>query len=696
MAATTAPPDGTASDDERPGEHSEQLVSKVRRGAVWSVASTIALRFGTIATTAVVARILDRNDFGVFAVALTALMIVLSFGELGVASCLVRADLDIDLLAPTMVTVSLVTAGMLALVLVEFALPIATALGGRASAAAAAGPIRVMAISALLGGVFAVPNAQLSRDLMQNKLFMSNLVAFVPSTAVLLILAETGSGAMAFAWSRIAGQVVAGAIQYAAVSKRYRPGLARRAMSTLWRFGLPLGGANFVGYVLLNVDYAFVGHLMGAAALGVYVLGFNVASWPVTLLGSMISSVSMPAISRMKSNATTVRNAIRSGARALSVTVAPICALSIAFAHQLVDCIYGHKWAAAAGVLTVLSLYGGISIICMFFSNIIGGLGRSRSLLVVQLIWLAALVPAMAIGVKHDGIDGAASAHVAVILPIVLPCYVFSLKRITHIRLRSLAAAILPPVVAAAAAAVVAVKAAALLGQPLLQLAIGLAVGGLLYAAVTAPQLIGLLSAQQAAKLRLDRVSLAYASFGRAVGLRPHAAEPDYGPDEELDFGDAPTLIQPAFGLTYSAAMKTGLGMPTYSSAINGTIVGAKALDLGVVEKTLELRAGELRALLARGRPGSPGQPDGPAATGLTAGARAPSPAATGLTAGARAPSPAINRIRADAAAPDPGIVQKTLELRAAELRALLASGRARSPHEPRHARSGDRDVKRK
>ncbi len=603
MAATTIPPDGAAPDDgQQPADHSAKLASNVRRGAIWSIASTIALRFGAIATTAVVAHILDPKDFGVFAVALTALMIVLSFGELGVASCLVRADLDIDMLAPTMVTVSLVTAGLLALVLLEFALPIATALGS----AAAAGPIRLMAISAVLGGVFAVPNAQLSRDFMQNKLFMSNLVAFVPSTAVLLLLAESGSGAMAFAWSRIAGQVVAGAIQYAAVSKRYRPGMARSALSTLWRFGLPLGGANFVGYVLVNVDYAFVGHLMGGAALGVYVLGFNIASWPVTLLSSMISSVSMPAISRMKNNAKTLRSAIKSGARALAVVVAPICALSIAFAHQLVHCIYGAKWAAAGGVLTVLSIYGGIAIICMLFSNIISGLGRSRSLLVVQLIWLAALVPAMAIGVKRDGIDGAATAHVVVIMPIVLPCYVFLLKRITHIRLRSLLSAILPPVIAAAVAAAVAVRAATLLTQPLQQLAVGLAVGGLLYAAVTAPQLIGLLSAQQAAKLRLDRVSRAYASAGRAIGLRPRAAEPDYGRDEEFDVGDLqPTLVLPSFGLTYTAAMRPGPGILTYSSAINRPTVSPKEVEPQVVEHIFKMRADELRALLDSGRPRS-------------------------------------------------------------------------------------------
>jgi lipopolysaccharide exporter len=609
MAATTAPPDGTSSDDERhPELNSPQLAASVRRGAVWSVASTIALRFGSIAATAVVAHILDRQDFGVFTVALTALMIVTSFGELGVASCLVRADLDIDLLAPTMVTVSLISGLILAGVLVEFALPIATALGS----AAAAAPVRIMAISAVLAGVFAVPNAQLSRDFQQDKLFMSNLVAFVPSTAILLLMAKSGSGAMAFAWSRIVGQIVAGGIQYTAVSRRYRPGLARAALGTLVRFGLPLGGANFVGYVLLNVDYAFVGHLMGAVALGVYVLGFNVASWPVTLLSSMIGSISMPAISRVKDNVQRLRAAIIAGVRALALVVAPICALSVAFAHQLVATIYGAKWASAAGVLIILAFYGGISIICMLFANIISGLGRSRSLLVVQLVWLAALVPAMAEGVRRDGIDGAAAAHLAVIAPVVLPCYVFVLKRTTRMSLFSVLRAVLPPVVTAAAAAVAAVRIADQLSGPQLQLVVGLVTGGLAYGLVMAPQLVGLLSDGMARRLGLDRLGRAYAAAGRLVGLRLPArpmAEPVTAGEQD---GRPATLMPPTPALpTYTTAMRATAMLErtpwtSYTPTVTGTPVYGKGLDLQQAEQTLKLRAVELRQLLESGRPGAP------------------------------------------------------------------------------------------
>jgi len=112
------------------------------------MASTVVLRFSNILITAVVAHILAPRDFGVFAVALTAFAIVSAIGELGVASCLIRADLDIDSLAPTMATVSMATSALLAAAMAVFARPIAAALGSPY----AAGAVRVMALAVILTG----------------------------------------------------------------------------------------------------------------------------------------------------------------------------------------------------------------------------------------------------------------------------------------------------------------------------------------------------------------------------------------------------------------------------------------------------------------------------------------------------------------------------------------------------------------
>jgi lipopolysaccharide exporter len=392
-----------------------------------------------------------------------------------------------------------------------FASPIATALGS----AAAVGPIRVMSVAVLLLGVFAVPNSQMVRDFKQDKIFLANAIGFVPSTALLIVLAMFGGGAMAFAWSMVVRQFVVGCVLIAAAPRYYRPGLARSALSVIFRFGIPLAGANFVNYVLLNVDYAFVGHLLGAAALGVYMLAFTVASWPYGVLGGVINSVSMPAFSRVKHDPDLLKNAMATALRGVSLIVMPMCAMTMALARPLVLTVYGAKWAASADVLAVLSLYGAVFMACLLFANMLISLGRTKFLLVLQLIWIGTLVPAMVLGVRKDGILGAAYAHVAVIVPIVLPSYLLALKRVTGVRVTALGKAVLPAVLASAAAALGAHGVASQLDNPLAQLTAGLAAGGVIYVICAGRQTVATLGRGQAA----ERVLHVYDTAARLVGL---------------------------------------------------------------------------------------------------------------------------------------------------------------------------------
>jgi hypothetical protein len=191
----------------------------------------------------------------------------------------------------------------------------------------------------------------------------------------------------------------------------------------------------------------------------------------------------------------------------------------------------------------------------------------------------------MALGVRRDGIVGAAYAHIAVIGPLVLPSYLFVLHRLTGTRLRSLLGAILPALLSAIAAAVAAVEVTRMFGRPIVQLAAGLACGGAVYAIATAPLLVGLLSPEAARRLGLDRIDRLYRGTGRALGL-------------------------PITGGKHSAGYGTGylnrVNVELMSPAGATTDQFVRPAELSQLEQTLQLRAAELRALLDSGRPGSP------------------------------------------------------------------------------------------
>ncbi|SOD70308.1 PST family polysaccharide transporter [Jatrophihabitans sp. GAS493] len=498
-------------------EEDAEMQSRVRRGALWGGLSSLVLRFANIAITAVIVRIVSPHDFGVFAAALTVYAVVSNISELGVASVLTRRDTDADAIAPTVATIAMFSCSAIAAGMFFGAPWLASALG----APDASSSIRVLSLTVVLVGVFTVPGAMLAREFRQNVIFKASIISFVPSNALLILLALHGDGALSFAWSRVVGQLIMGIVMVIYVSKRYRFGFDRSQVRMVLTFGLPLAGANLVGYTLLNADYAFVGHLLGPIALAAYVLAFNVANWSSALLGSMVNSVAMPAFSRFAGDIRRMSSAMSSAHRLIAVVAWPVCAITIASAHPLIEVLYGRKWLAAAPVLALLAVYGAMFIHSLVFANLLGGSGHTTALLIVQVIWIAALIPAMALGIHLDGLRGVAIAHVLVIAIVVLPTYMIATRRILGIKSIAAVRVVVPFVFAAAGAYLVDRAVTSVLHQPVLQLLVGAAAGGVAYILLTAIELHSLVGGMGGGSIgkRILRV-LEVAAVPRAL-LRP-------------------------------------------------------------------------------------------------------------------------------------------------------------------------------
>ena len=461
------------------------LERRVRSGALWSAANNLGMRIGNIAIMVVVVRLVSPAEFGVFAAALTVAVILGSFADWGVSAFLARSEVDLDAMAPTVAFIA-VGSGLLLATATALAAPL---LAAAFAAPEAVDPIRLMALCLVVGGFAAVPVAVLTREFRQDRIFLANLLAFVPSNAVLLLLAWQGSGAMAFAWSRVVAVTVHLLVVAIAVGRWYWPALDRTRVRQVLTFGVPLAGANLVNYTLVNADYAFVGHALGPTLLGIYVLGFNVASWSTAVLGAAINGVAMPAFSRVGHDTARLEDALHRSTRAVSLIALPVATLSLALAGPLVETLYGRTWVQAVPVLQVLSAYGALFVFVSLLSNLLVGTGHTTRVFVIQLIWITLLVPAMVAGVRLGGVEGVAWAHVVVVSAAVLPVYVWMVRRQAPRAPALVARAALPPMACCVAAFLAATGVASLVSVPYLQLLLGGAAGALVYLACAAPML---------------------------------------------------------------------------------------------------------------------------------------------------------------------------------------------------------------
>lgn len=402
------------------------LGAAVKTGFAWSFINNVVGRLGNFLTGIVVVRLLTESEFGTFAVAMVVVQVLLSANELGVSVAVVRHKGSVKDIAPTVATLSIVSSALLTAAAFVAAPLAARTLG----APGATWVIRLLALNVLIDGIVAVPNALITRALQQRQRLLIDTIAFLVGTPVTIVLAVRGYGAWSLGWGTIIGTVTTGGLAILWAPERYWPGWRRDVVPGLLRFGLPLAGSSLLLLLLLNVDYMVVGHLLGAAMLGVYVLAFNVCSWPISVITASIRRVTLAAFSRMhEHHETTSRTGFANVLGLVLAVSLPVCACLAVFAPAIVHVLYGQRWAAAAGPLRFLAVLAVGRILVELTYDFLAAVGRGRDTFWLHLFWLVALTPALVIGCLVGGINGAAAAHAAIVAVVVLPLVLYYLRR---------------------------------------------------------------------------------------------------------------------------------------------------------------------------------------------------------------------------------------------------------------------------
>lgn len=403
------------------------LQATVTSAVRWSVLNTVVVRVGNFATGVILARFfLSPYDFGLYAVGAVVLAVLLSANEMGVSLAIIRWEGEVRRFAPTVLTLS--TASSVALYAVLwFAAPFAaTALGS----SAAVELLRVLCLAVVIDGIACVPAGLLTREFRQSARMAIDLMIFVVSTAVTMIWAVRGAGAMSFAWGAVAGNTVGLVAAAIAAPGMLRFGWNRGIARQLLRFGLPLAGASLLILGMVNVDSLVVGAALGPAALGFYQIASNMAGWPVRTISEATRRVSFAGFSRVAAANGSMTDSYRQSLAVLMAVAVPACVLLGTLAEPLIRTVYGAKWTPAADALRFLAVLGLIRVGYELTYDCLVAVGRRKLLLGVQALWLVALVPVLIALVHPFGIVGAAAAQVLVGVVLIIPVFLWALGRI--------------------------------------------------------------------------------------------------------------------------------------------------------------------------------------------------------------------------------------------------------------------------
>jgi PST family polysaccharide transporter len=376
-------------------------------------------------------RVLTPADFGVYALALAVLNVLLSFNELGLDMAVVRWPGDVSRAQHTAVSMA-IGSSIFWYIACFLAAPEVAALAHRPEAT---GPLRLVATVVLVDGIVAIPRARLYRALQQRQIGTGEILAVVVNVTVSIVLVVLGARSWGPAAGTVGGALVNGAVIWCLAPARPRPGFHPVDARRLLAFGLPGAGTMLVEMMLLNVDTLIVANRLGATALGFYALAFNISSWPSTLITTAVRKVALPAFSRMSVSTEALGEGANRSIGLLVSLLIPVCLLMSVLAQPLVRFLYSAKSLPAAQVLAWLAVLGGVRVVMNLVVDMLMGMGLPRISLRGNAIWLLVAAPAMLLGAEVGGIRGVAVAHVAAACAVAAPLFLVAARRAgVHIR----------------------------------------------------------------------------------------------------------------------------------------------------------------------------------------------------------------------------------------------------------------------
>lgn len=424
-------------------EQRHGLATRTLHGMAWAYGAYFGGRLLVLASTAILARLLTPADFGVVAIALVFMTFMDAVKDLGLGNALIvsrpgeeaeRAQTVFSWSVLIGVVLSLGTCAISPLVSAFFREP---ALTWMLSAIGANFTLRALGAT----------HYAIARKQINYRVRTVSEIAEVSVRGVLSIgLAIAGLGAWSLVLGYVAGVAASTVSLWWMVDFRPRAQLTRRHLRDLLKFGGALTLVDIGATLVYNLDYIFVGRVLGAASLGLYTIGFRLPELAILNLANVAADVLFPAYSSLRRDR--LIDAFLMTLRYVSMATLPVAAGLVVLARPVTMVVFGSQWTHSIAVMQVITLY----TVCVAFTIPSGTIfkvtGRAWLMVVFTVPAIAALVVLLVL-FAHRGILAVAWATTA-IQAIGLPVQALVASRQLRIPLLAPIRAICPTLVGTA------------------------------------------------------------------------------------------------------------------------------------------------------------------------------------------------------------------------------------------------------
>lgn len=365
---------------------SPSLSEEVLKGTKWYVAMRWCIRGLGFVSSAVLARLLIPEDFGLVATVLVIFGLISLLFEFGVNWALIQNNKATDDHFHTAWTIRLLQSLVVASLLVLFSPLIADFYGDIRLELIC----QLMAAGALIRGFENIGTVKLQKDMKFSRDFLYNVIPKVLSTFVTIGLAFYFRSYMALVVGTIFSSLIRVVISYIVVN--FRPKFSLKEMSDIWGFSQWILVRNIAQYISTQGDLIVLSILTTPTKIGYYKWGTELSFMATTEIQQPFARALIPGLAKIKDDHGRLIAAYLKALSMMTLVAVPVALGFGAVSEELIPIFLGggDKWMPVVPLIEAL----------VFFSMCTAMYGISGSLLTISgnvkytayIYWVQALV----------------------------------------------------------------------------------------------------------------------------------------------------------------------------------------------------------------------------------------------------------------------------------------------------------------
>jgi lipopolysaccharide exporter len=345
----------------------------VFRGGLLAIALAWSVRLIGLVSVVALARLLTPADFGVIAVAMTAVAFVELFGSIGLRQALLRIKAPERDHYDTAWTLQLLIFSAMGLVMLGVA-PLAADFYDQPALTP------VLMVISLRFLCLALINIGIV-DFERHMEFGRDLRMRVAARLGSLVITLTAAVLLRNYWALVIGLVSQTALLTVAsfVAHPFRPRLSLARRAELLGVSLWLFISSTAAVIQQQIERLVVGRFATASVVGFYSVSKDLSEMFTNEIATALNRVTFVTVARAEQPLSDSPELIRKALGAYAMIAAPLAAGMAVTAYDMVYVLLGAKWLAATPLLEIVAIYSGLYAIFRLIMSVLQASGHERA-----------------------------------------------------------------------------------------------------------------------------------------------------------------------------------------------------------------------------------------------------------------------------------------------------------------------------